>query len=286
MDDSEAPGSPETSATAGERFSSFTKRNVVLVAVFFLSNLLTAVSTLVTAVTVLRETGTDWRAAEYRKLRQLRAGYTLEKFRQELGPPVFRTPLEGGGPFVRNVYHPREEYWVEAISDKSNAAMTYAVTTCDPAFRPEFFFGGDDKTRIVLNENTLSDVLPAEWERDQSLQLSFGGTRSTPQLAFHVFGGGGPSHYREFAWGLNDVCSVWRSRTPGYDVRASWKRWFEAQKGYEEPLGTFFLPEKLDKGARGIMAESVVNTYAETVAFQDMLRYYPIGIGVDVLTVQ
>lgn len=80
MDDPEAPESE--GLTAGERFSSFTKRNAVLVAVFFLSNLLTAVSTLVTAVTVLRDSQTDWHAAEYGKLKELRAATRWRSFKK------------------------------------------------------------------------------------------------------------------------------------------------------------------------------------------------------------
>ncbi|MFF8381495.1 ETEC_3214 domain-containing protein [Streptomyces sp. NPDC015661] len=284
MDDSEE--ARDEGGTAGEWFSSFTKRNIVLVVVFFLSNLLTAVSTLVTAVTVLREAGTDWRAVEYGKLRQLRAGYTLEKFRLELGPPVFRTPLVVGGvEFVRNVYRTREQYWVEVISNKSDAAVTYAVTTCDADFRPAFLFGSDAKHRVVLNVNTLSDVVPETEERDLSLRLHIGSTRGSPDLAFHEYGGGGPTGYREFAWGFNDVCA-WRPKTPGYALRANWEKWFSAHpERYGEPLKTQYLPEQLNQAARAIMAESVINTYAEAAPFEDMIRYYPDQIGVSRLTV-
>ncbi|MFJ4569068.1 ETEC_3214 domain-containing protein [Streptomyces caelestis] len=285
MDDSEAPEGGR--GTAGERFSSFTKRNVLLVAVFFLSNLLTAVSTLVTAVTVLRETRTDWHAAEYRKLRELRAGYTLEKFQKELGPPVFRTPLEPGSALVRNVYRPREQCWVEAISNKTNAAVTYAVTTCDPTFRPEFFFEGNDRRhRVVLNKTTLSEVLPAQEQRDEGLKIFFGGTGSSASLVFHMYDQGGGTRYRQFAWGLNDVCPTWHAKTPGYDPQSAWGNWYQEHRPAEDPPGHFFLPEKLDEEARDIMAESVVNTYAESAFAEHMPDYYPDQIGVSRLIVQ
>ncbi|MFF8279969.1 ETEC_3214 domain-containing protein [Streptomyces lateritius] len=281
MDDSETP--EDGRETTGERFSSFTKRNFVLVAVFFLSNLLTAVSTLVTAVTVLGESQKDWRAAEYRKLRELRAGYTLEKFQKELGPPVFRTPLEPGSALVRNVYRPREQYWVETISNKNNATVTYAVTTCDPTFRPEFFF---NEQRVVLNETTLSEVLPAPEQRAASLKIFFGGTGSSPNLVFIVYGGGGGTNYRQFAWGLNDVCPTWHAKTPGYDPQSSWGEWYQEHRPAEDPPGHSFLAGQLDERATDIMAESVVNTYAETAFAEDMLTYYPTQIGVSRLIVQ
>ncbi|MFK0230520.1 ETEC_3214 domain-containing protein [Streptomyces sp. NPDC090303] len=288
VEDSEGPEGAVGGETAGERFSTFTKRNILLVSVFFLSNLLTAVSTLVTAVTVLRESRTDWHAAEYRKLSQLRAGYTLEKFQQELGPPVFRTALEGGGgPFVRNVYRPREQYWVEVISDKNNAAMTYAVTTCDPAFRPEFFYGGARKGRVVLNENTLSDVLPPEEQREESLKVYFGYTAGSPGVVFQVYDRGAASAYRQFAWGLNEVCPTWHSKTPGYDPLVSWAGWYQKHQGQKEPpAGHSFLAEELNEGARLIMAESVVNTYAESAVDKTLLTFYPKQIGVNRLVVQ
>jgi hypothetical protein len=283
MDDSET--SEDGGGTTGERFTSFTKRNFVLVAVFFLSNLLTAVSTLVTAVTVLRETQTDWHAAEYRKLRELRAGYTLEKFQKELGPPVFRTSLDEGSGLTRNIYRPREEYWVDAISNKYNATVTYAVTTCDPTFRPEFFFEGNERHRVVLSETTLSEVLPPAQEQfDGSLKIYFGGTGSSANLVFRVYGSGGGTNYRQFAWGLNDVCPTWHAKTPGYDLMSSWAKWYQEHRpGPTEDLpGYSFLA---DQRARDIMAESVVNTYAETALGGDMLTYYPDQIGVSRLIV-
>ncbi|WP_369149618.1 ETEC_3214 domain-containing protein [Streptomyces sp. R44] len=236
----------------------------------------------------MREARTDWHAAEYRKLSQLRAGYTLEKIQKELGPPVFRTSLESGGPYVRNVYRPREQYWVEVISDKNNAAMTYAVTTCDPAFRPEFFYGGHvQKGGVVLNENTLSDVLPAAEQREESLKIFFGYTAGSPGAVFQVYDRGAGSSYRQFAWGLNEVCPTWHSKTPGYDPQASWASWYGKHQGLKEPPpGHSFLAEELNEGARPIMAESVVNTYAECAAGETLLTYYPTQIGVDRLVVR
>ncbi|MFF5972131.1 ETEC_3214 domain-containing protein [Streptomyces sp. NPDC012769] len=277
---------PAGEGGAGERFGVFVKRNIVLAAVFFLSNLITAVSTLVTAVAVLRETQTDWRAVEYRKLRELRAGYTLEKFQKELGPPAFRTPLATGGPFVRNVYRPREEYWVEVISNKSNAAVTYAVTSCDPAFRPEFRFGGEPGLKVVLNRNVLSDVLSAEVQRDEALKIFLGSTASAPSLVFQVYGGAAPSGYRQAAWGLNDVCPEWRSTSPGHDPLKSWQNWFWGAREAEDPPAHTYIAERLDTKARAIAAESIVNTYAETAFGEDMLTYYPRQIGVDRLVVR
>lgn len=283
MDDSEEPEGG--SETAGERFSSFTKRNILLVAVFFLSNLLTAVSTLFTAVTAWEETRTDWRAAEYRKLRGLRAGYTLEKFQKELGPPVFRAPLEHDSALVRNVYRPREQYWVEAISNRSNATVTYAVTTCDPTFRPELVFKGSDQSyKVVLNETTLREVLPAEEQQYESLKIFLGGFGSSYSLVFQVYGSGGTTYYREFAWGLNDVCQPWRAKTSGHDMEIAWGKWYRKHRPAEDPPSHTFV--ELDKEATDMMAESVVNTYAETAFGEHMNTLYPTQIGVDRFTVQ
>ncbi|WP_426361724.1 hypothetical protein [Streptomyces sp. E-08] len=86
------------------------------------------------------------------------------------------------------------------ISDKSNSAVTYAVTACDPTFRPEFFFVGNDRrNRVALNESTLSDVLPSQEQSDLWLKVYFGGTGSSYSLVFQVYDLGGGTHYRQFA---------------------------------------------------------------------------------------
>ncbi|MFF4259836.1 ETEC_3214 domain-containing protein [Streptomyces sp. NPDC001663] len=274
----------ESSDSTAERFSAFTRRNILLVAVFFLSNLLTAVSTLITAVTVLNETRRDWRAAEYRKLSELRAGYTLEKFREQLGVPAFRVPVAAGSSYVRNVYRPRSEYWVEVISNRSNASVAFTVTTCEPTFRPKFSFS--DKT-VVLNQSTLLDVLPPAEQPGDLLRIHSGHTRSSYDSVFEVYGGSGGTNYRQFAWGLNDICPTWRGPKARYDANAAWGKWeYEHNREDQSSGHTYYNGEELDGSARSIMANSVVNTYAETALFEELDDYYDQQIGVDRLSVR
>ncbi|WP_445072861.1 hypothetical protein [Streptomyces sp. SAS_267] len=141
MDSPDEGGSGHSDLSTGERFARFVKRNALLTVALFSSSLVTAVSTLVTAVITLNNSRSDWHPAEYRKLRELHAGYSIEKFRENLGVPAFRIPF-GTGPnddlpdegYTKNVFRPRQDYWVEVISDPTGRTVTYSVTSCRADF--------------------------------------------------------------------------------------------------------------------------------------------------------
>lgn len=280
----------ETADSIAERFHVFTRRNIILVSVFFLSNLITSVSTLVTAVTVFRDSREDWRPAEYRMLRELRAGHTLERFKEKLGTPAFRVkdPIDG---HVSNIFQPRRDYWVEAISDETDVTLTYVVTSCDKKFRPKFSFrDSDNRPTVTLNETPLSGLLPSGAIRKGSISLFPTGSGSVPGSVFQVVASSASTDYRSYAWGLNGTCRPWISTPPGADLVSEWEDWY-----FANDAENIFPYENLgDTGAK-LADRSTINTFAESALHECMLdlpddpcesSFYTRQIGVDPVVVR
>ncbi|MEU9302928.1 ETEC_3214 domain-containing protein [Streptomyces sp. NPDC048269] len=262
-----------------ERFQKFTKRNILLVALLFLSSLVTAVSTLVTATVVVREQVTDWRPAEYRKLRELRAGQTLERFKEKLGNPVYR-PKTDESKFVKSIFHPREEYWVEVISDSSQVAMTYMVISCSKDFNPTFTVRRKVDLPVVLNKTSMKDVVPSG-EQGGTLRSNITMTGSWTSAVLQVAKAGTASYFREFAWGMNTSCPI-HSRPPGQELERAWGGW-QGRQAEAEYLNGFpsVEMEKVDKQGLALLSATVVNTFVETALDQKLVTYYPVIPGID-----
>ena len=97
----------------------------------------------------------DWRQQEYAKLGQLRGGLTLERFREQLGVPLFVT-VSKDGLFTEYLFQ-RRDYWVQAVTDASGTVQLMSVTSCSNDFQPSFeAFSGPGP--IVLNRSRFSDV--------------------------------------------------------------------------------------------------------------------------------
>ena len=190
------------------RLADLPKRNVLVSAVLIVAALLSAVVLLGNAgITLNRwwERHADWRDQEYNRLTALRAGFTREKFRRELGVPVFdRTTSQGR---FREETFQRREHWVQIISDRSGTVVVYAVTACSESFNPRFEIVGtgdspdDANATVELGTSTFTDVLP------MAPRIEFW-TGVTANVRYHdVFAGGNPSNYKTYVWGLNDACS-------------------------------------------------------------------------------
>ncbi|MGW3327571.1 ETEC_3214 domain-containing protein [Streptomyces virginiae] len=272
-----------------EEFHQFTKRSFLIVIVLFLSNLITAVSTLVTAVTLFRDSTNDWREAEYVKLQALRAGQTLDRFKEKLGTPAFRSRVRGG-PYSSNIFQPRKDYWVEAISDESGATLTYTVTSCNRSFRPTFSFRtSGDRRSVTLNETPMFSVLPrrsAGWIK--ALPLRSGGV---PGFVYQITPSHAGSDYRAHAWGLSGACP-WFSAARGVNLPAEWDAWRHSHKEVEPYIYPF---EKLDNEGRELMRNSLANTYTESSPNECLTKVpglscepelYPDDLGVDVVLVR
>jgi hypothetical protein len=271
----------EDQTTAAEKFERFTKRNLILVGVFFLASLITAIGSCITAVLGIRDwqrSNQDWRPAEYRKLTQLRAGQTFEKFKEALGAPSFRTRSPKG--IISNVFHPRKEYWVDARVDESNTVLAYAVTSCSDRFNPYFRFRiGGNWARVTLNEGSFFNVLAAAKAsiNDARLQV-LTRTATAPEYAFAIYGSGNPTSYRTYGWGLNDACTPWMPKQ--VDERLDrWGSWHKRHNG--DTWGS-----KLQAADYRLLKSTSPNTYVETAPFTGIGTLYPEQIGVDRITIR
>ncbi|WP_371598554.1 ETEC_3214 domain-containing protein [Streptomyces sp. NBC_00564] len=292
MNSPDEDGSSNINLRAGERFARFARRNVFLVAIFFISNLITAVSTLATAVIAFRDSRTDWHSAEYEKLRELHAGYSLEKFKEELGVPAFRIPVGTGqdgnfkeNGYTRNIFRPRQEYWVEVITDPTNRTVTYSVTSCRASFNPTFSFRGGKETigelkehRLTLNKTPISEVLPAEKREYAALQAWFAGAGGRVGFVGQRFSLAEDTDYREFSWGLNDVCRPWISNNSKADTYTTWESWYWRNRTYLEEDSPF--PRNAQKETHTLASRSLVNTYAESAVNTTLYGYYPDVVGI------
>ncbi|MCZ4607395.1 hypothetical protein O3S80_27255 [Streptomyces sp. Lzd4kr] len=271
--------SDDERGNTAERFQNFTKRNLLLVGVLFLSNLITAVSTLITAILTVRSQVTDWRPAEYRKLRELRAGQTLERFREKLGNPVYR-PNARESKFVTSIFHPREEYWVEVISDSSEVAMTYMVISCSKDFKPKFTVRRKVALPVELNKSSMADVDPSG-QSGWVLRSDITMTGSWTSAVLQVGRAGTASYFREFAWGMNTSCPI-HSRPPGQKLEEAWGSWQRRQTEAESRNGFPWVEmEKVDKQGRDLLSATIVNTFVETALNQELATYYPTVAGID-----
>lgn len=263
------------------------RRNLLIVVVLFLSNIVTAVSTLATAWGVLQKSTTDWHEAEYRKLRSLRGGHTMERFTQTLGQASYRMEYPDYVPDVdigdkskvtRHVFRPREEYRVEVLTNSKGSTLTYTVTSCHPDFRPWFEVNRNSKRgfRVTLGER-LADVRPS----NPNLYLWMTRTGALQSAVSQREATGDEDGWREYAWGSNDACPLTsgekRERTDRF--QSWWEAW--RQRHWPDDTGQYTGDPK-DPQTRSLMKRSIVNVYAETAPHHPYMgSFYPALLGVD-----
>ncbi|MBT2438867.1 hypothetical protein J7E93_01735 [Streptomyces sp. ISL-36] len=262
-----------------ERFDRLTGRSLPSKVVLFAAGLVTAISTLTTAVVSVVEwrAKDDWRSIEYAKLGRLRAGHTLESFRAVLGAPLYRrTP--NGGDLTYSTFSPRPEYWVDVVADSDGASVAFAVTSCYEDFRPTFTFrNGSAHSRVTLRATRFQDV---EQSPAVNVKASRGGTSSS--YAFHVFYGGNPTSYRSLAWGVNDTCAA-LTEDQTEEALEPWAEWHNRTRQFLEVVRPW---QELGPSDRQRLGRVVVNTYAETDPFTEFSKVYPKQIDVDRITVR
>lgn len=257
------------------RFKRFTRRNLLIVAALFLSNVVTAVSTLVTAWTVVVESRKDWRPAEYRKLQALHAGHTLDRFTAQLGVAAYRWPIEGTS-LTKHAFKPREDYWVEVVADRSGSTLSYSVTSCRSDFHPTFRIpqGKRKNLTIALNDTAIADVNPG----DHSLRLAMPTTAHGEAFVFQYLPTiGDATDDRGYAWGLNDTCA-WNGPKDSPDLWDAWDKWYGAHKQNDGDVE--YLDTDVDRVGRKLMSQSFANTYAESSPISSLLDLYPTAIGI------
>ncbi|WP_146228310.1 hypothetical protein [Streptomyces sp. CG 926] len=259
---------------------------MVVVVVLFVSSVVTAVSTLVTAVGVVRRSTMDWRPAEYSKLRSLRGGHTIERFTQVLGHASYRVPMpefvympdEDNSGLTKHVFRPHEDYRVEVITDRTGATLVYAVTSCSPAFTPSFEVNrNSEKGRFTITLGSpLADVGSGattvyQWmTRTGARQSAVSQREST----------GDEDGKREYAWGSTDVCPL-TSEEARRESDSLWSEW-EAWRAPRTPdADDVYTAERSDPPTRSLMERSAVNVYVETAPQGSIHRYYPALLGVN-----
>lgn len=260
------------------RFEEWTKRNVFLTVLIFLAVLISSLITLFTAAGDLKgwyESRFNWREAEYEKLASLHAGYSISKFREELGAPLFVEPVQDKG-LTENIFKGRG-YWVDVVTDKSGTSLAYAVTSCDEDFRPKFSFaiGSDGESSGELSVTLNRDLLSKEPVRDLGALKVFISGATSNSYAFQVIPPSNPTNYKSYGWGMNDACS-WISATSDGALN-SWIDWQNDHLS-EDP---YLEMGGLSVSLRGLMKTSIVNTYMETAPLVSESDVYPWQIGVD-----
>ncbi|MGW4056308.1 hypothetical protein ACWENA_36355 [Streptomyces sp. NPDC004779] len=271
------------------RVHALSKRNILVVVVLFVSSVVTAVSTLATAWNVALKSTADWQPPEYRKLKSLRGGHTIERFTKILGPASYRIPYPDfvGLPdrdtagLTKHVFRPRDEYRVEVITDRSGSTLVYAVTSCSPDFDPPFVvdrFDAKHRFTVTLGSR-LSEVHPEtatvyRWITATGARESAVSQRVTT---------GDDDGKREYAWGSNDVCPL-TSQADRQGSDSLWDDWEKWQAGRTPDDVGVYSAERTDRETLSLMEQSVVNVYAESHPGGSISLYYPALLGVNRFT--
>ncbi|MFE5940488.1 hypothetical protein ACFQ69_34610 [Streptomyces sp. NPDC056470] len=268
------------------RVHALTWRNLIVVVVLFVSSVVTAVSTLVTAWNVVLKAGADWRPVEYRKLRSLRGGHTIERFTQVLGPASYRIPFDelvympnvDTSGLTKHVFRPREDYRVEVVTDRSGATLAYAVTSCSRDFEPPFVVNRNSaKNRFTI---TLGEPLAEARPSEATVYQWMTATGARQSAVSQRVTTGDEDGMREYAWGSNDVCPL-TSDDARQESDALWSEWEEWQRGRTPDDEGVYSAERSDPATLSLIERSVVNVYVETQSHGSIHTLYPALLGVN-----
>ena len=171
-----------------------------------------------------------WRNVEYGRIDKLHAGYTLDHFQAQIGPPTQRDALlgysaSGKSPatgFTEYVWV-RREHVVQAVADASGQIAMFSVTSCDPAFQPKFHRPRpiSESNEVRLQDLSLADATEAARRGTQLPWMADFLAPATGSTPFHYFEWSGPSSGastgRSYLLGVNVLClsPEQRERFPG-----------------------------------------------------------------------
>lgn len=205
----------------------------------------------------------DWKRAEEKRINSLRPGISIEKFREMLGTPLSRRTSDVD--YIEYVFQQRG-YWIQAITNKDDTVVLYAVTSADQRFKPR------------LKHNPASEYIRL---RQTTFKAAAGKTE--PRLRYFISGAtansylleevclGNPSHYQTVLWGYNDACTnVWADDNVMRDL-------------YEYLSSSALTPSIHDTLINKFRTQNTFNTFAVTAPLADVdevLRAFP-TIGVD-----
>jgi hypothetical protein len=223
-----------------------------------------------------------WREREYAKLRSLHAGYTFGRFKAELGAPVFSR---------RNArFHLREDtfrghgYWVQTVTQADGTVLSYAVTSCDPDFRPKFVITGsgpssrEPDANVVLNDSTFRGVLGRQLDPEVRAHYFLGATADT--YFYDEFYGANPGFYQTYVWGLNDACPSFGQELDRVARKVGYPK-LKPRPGTS--YGTSYNGPVAKSGDWAMRFRGVarVNTYMETApvaSYNDINRAFHVGV--------
>jgi hypothetical protein len=245
---------PDSHSNGIRRFDAWIRNNpavlIVGLVAFFTTSIIT-ISVPIVKATHWYSTKYEWRDAEYRKLNSLRAGFTIAKFDEKLGAPIFQRPSRDRV-WEESTYEERD-YWVQAVVDrKTGIVALYSVTSCSLSFNPTFVV--PDQTRIVLNRETLASVPIGAFSQFRIADYFASGATANSRF-YDSAEGGNPGNYKGFAWGFNDACL----NLPPYES------YFPRSTNPFDPSGEYKGPSlRAGSLVQAFRARIPVNTYAET----------------------
>jgi|ERR1700722_3824246 len=242
----------------GDRLGAWARRNPILVIASAATVVISSIVVLAGAVTTVvhwYERNYDWRSSEYRRLDELRAGFTLAKFEASLGVPLFARTAPHTN-LIEDTFQGRE-YWVQTVSDHHGMVLVYAVTSCRPDFTPTFRLPPYEghQQMVTLNRTVPNNVLYGFARKLITADYFVGNTADT--YFYDLWSGANPGLYKGFAWGLNDACANWYRIITRLEV-AKLLPAFYYQRSYHGHVDN--APPSVSK----FRQEVPVNTYAET----------------------
>ncbi len=189
-----------------EKFADEVRHLPAIVLLLLLSGVIAAAGTVFSAAQCTwdaYDAHFQWREDEYNKIADLRAGISIERFREILGSPIFVRHNDDGS-LVENSFQGRD-YWVQAVEDSSGTVLLFSVTACDVDFRPKFEIpdGRSNKFAVTLNKTYLSDV------RATPLRVMYSLPGATGNRNFYdEYGFGNPGYYKVYYIAIDDACPI------------------------------------------------------------------------------
>lgn len=144
----------------------------------------------------------NWREPAYRKLTSLHAGFSIRRFEQVLGTPVFERVK---GKFREQTFRGRD-YWVQAVSNAQGSVFLYSVTSCDPEFRPTFKVTGLPRP-VTLQKSTYSQATTDTQSLHNIDFFASGGPGGS--RFFETVAATNPSNYKSLGFGVSEACPGW-----------------------------------------------------------------------------
>lgn len=201
----------------------------------------------------------DWRDQEYKKLTNLKAGFDLRFFEDQLGVPVFVRRSEDDNRYIEHTFRGRE-YWAQTIS-RNGTVELYSVTSCDSEFKPVFAAPGlspgvSAEDIVTLEKSKLAEV------HDGGPLITYEYLLGSSFLrVFETAYAGLASNYKTFIWGATSACRM-GDEWPALPPHRSDTPYKGTSPERRPPLDAY-------------RSELVVNTFAEIAPFSDLQGAYP-----------